>query len=134
MYGHTTTDVDRQIYSKNILDLATKEDLLNFVSKLNADADKIFVVMFPYSKDLGNCFLWISNGKPCLLLSFDVIDQQAIEYLNFSFENHILVGCKDDVALLKEVTRDQVQTRIIKDGLLDVGSLFKRQDDQLSLF
>lgn len=126
MYGYTTTDVDRQIYSKNILDLATKEDLLNFVSKLNTDADKIFVVMFPYSKDHGNCFLWISNGKPCLLLSFDVIDQQAIQYLNFS--------CKDDVVLLKEVTRDQVQTRIIKNELLDVDSLFKGQDEQLSLF
>lgn len=134
MYGHTTTDVDRQIYAKNILDSLLKDKLLSFVSKLNTDADKIFVVMFPYSKEHGNCFLWISDGKPCLLLSFDVIDQQAIQYLNFSFENHILVGCKDDVALLKEVTKDQVQTRIIKDGLLDVGSLFKGQDEQLSLF
>lgn len=100
MYGNTTTDIDRLIYSK----------------------------------EHGNCFLWVSNRKPCLLLSFDVINQQAIQYLNFSFENHILVGCKDDVALLKEVTTNPVQTRIIKDGLLDVGSLFKCQNDQLPLF
>jgi hypothetical protein len=133
MYGHTTTDIDQLIYSKNMMSAASKEALFSFVSKLSQDPDKIFVVMFPYSKEHGNCFLWVSNGKPCLLLSFDVIDQQAIQYLNFSFENHILVGCKDDVALLKEVTKDQVQTRIIKDGWLDVNYLFKGQDEQLSL-